>query len=318
MNIIFAGTPEFALPSLQALLASQHNILAVYTQPDRPKGRGRRVLMSPIKQFALEKNIPVYQPFSLRDVKEQEKLASLGPDLMIVVAYGLILPRPVLAIPRWGCINVHASLLPRWRGAAPIQRAILAGDKETGISIMQMDEGLDTGGVIQLVSCEIKNTDTSQILQDRLAKLGAQALLTSLDRLQQGGYTLKVQNDNESTYAKKIEKIEAKIDWNKSAEVIDRMIRAFNPKPVSYTFLDHLLLRVWSASILDKMDKVSTNTPGIILSVSPQGIDVMTGAGVLRLSQLQLPGGRCLSAADLLHSKAHLFRVGTILGRDHE
>ncbi len=315
MNIVFAGTPEFALPSLQALLASKHNVLAVYTQPDRPKGRGRRVLMSPIKQFALEKNIPVCQPLSLRDVNEQKKLASLGPDLMIVVAYGLILPRPVLAIPRWGCINVHASLLPRWRGAAPIQRAILAGDKETGISIMQMDEGLDTGGVIQLASCEVKNTDTSQTLQDRLAKLGAQTLLTSLDRLQQGGYTLKVQNDNESTYAKKIEKIEAKIDWNKSAGIIDRTIRAFNPKPIAYTFLDRLLLRVWSASILDQ---VSTNTPGMILNASSQGIDVMTGAGVLRLSQLQLPGGRCLSAADLLHSKSHLFRVGTILGRDHE
>ncbi|MES2141302.1 MAG: methionyl-tRNA formyltransferase [Pseudomonadota bacterium] len=315
MNIIFAGTPEFALPSLQALLASEHKVIAVYTQPDRPKGRGRRVVMSPVKQLALEKNIPVCQPLTLRDVKVQEKLAQWQPDLMIVVAYGLILPPAVLAIPRWGCINVHASLLPRWRGAAPIQRAILAGDKETGISIMQMDEGLDTGGILELASCEVEKTDTSQTLQARLAKLGAQTLLTSLNTLQKGNYQLQVQNEHEATYAKKVDKVEAEIDWKKNAEVIERMVRAFNPKLIAYTFLDQLLLRIWAISILDQ---TSTSTPGIILNVSPQGIDVMTGAGVVRLLQLQLPGGKCLPVADLLHSKSHLFRVGTILGREHE
>ena len=315
MNIIFAGTPEFALPSLQVLLASEHKVVAVYTQPDRPKGRGRRVVMSPIKQFALEENIPVCQPLTLRDVKAQEKLAQWQPDLMIVVAYGLILPPAVLAIPRWGCINVHASLLPRWRGAAPIQRAILAGDKETGISIMQMDKGLDTGGILEFASCKIEKTDTSQILQNRLAKLGAQTLLTSLNILQKGNYQLQVQNEHEATYAKKVDKVEAEIDWKKNAEVIERMVRAFNPKLIAYTFLDQILLRVWSISILDQN---STSTPGIILNVSPPGIDVMTGAGVVRLLQLQLPGGKCLPVADLLHSKSHLFRVGTILGREHE
>ena len=311
MNIIFAGTPEFALPSLQRLLVSEHQVLAVYTQPDRPKGRGRRLLMSPIKQFALEKNIPVCQPVSLRDANEQEKLKEWQADIMVVVAYGLILPPSVLAIPPLGCINIHASLLPRWRGAAPIQRAILAGDTETGISIMQMDEGLDTGQVLQEVACEIEKTDTSQTLQDRLARLGAEALLTSLRVIQQGNYQLQTQDDNESIYAKKIDKAEAEIDWRQSAEVIDRMIRAFNPKPVAYTFVDKLLLRVWSATVLDQ---TSNHSPGIIVKVTPEGIDVMTACGLLRLLQLQLPGGRCLPVSELLHSKSHLFRVDTLLG----
>lgn len=319
MNIIFAGTPEFALPSLQALLASEHKILAVYTQPDRPKGRGLRILMSPIKQLALEKNIPVCQPLTLRDSKEQERLAAWQPDLMIVIAYGLILPPAVLTIPRWGCINVHASLLPRWRGAAPIQRAILAGDRETGISIMQMDEGLDTGGILQLASCKIEKTDTSQTLQVRLAKLGAETLLKSLKSLQQGNYQLQIQNESESIYAKKIDKVEAEINWRESAEIIDRMVRAFNPKPIAYTFLDRLLVRVWSAEDLQLQDnKSEQNKPGVIINATPQGIDVMTGKGLLRLLQLQLPGGRCLSAAELLHSKSHLFRIGAVLGRNHE
>ncbi|WP_218814314.1 methionyl-tRNA formyltransferase [Rickettsiella endosymbiont of Dermanyssus gallinae] len=312
MNIILAGTPEFALPSLQALLASEHQVVAVYTQPDRPKGRGRHLLMSPIKQLALEKNLPVCQPITLRNVDEQKKLAAWNADLMVVVAYGLILPPAVLAIPPLGCINVHASLLPRWRGAAPIQRAILAGDEETGISIMQMDEGLDTGQVLQEVSCKIEQTDTSQTLQDRLAKLGAQALVTSLNNVEQGNYQLKPQSDQGSTYAKKIDKAEAEIDWSQNADVIARMIRAFNPKPVAYTFLGALLLRVWSAEVLDQS---SNNPPGTILHVGEQGIDVMTGRGSLRLLQLQLPGGRCLPASALLHSKSHLFNVGTLLGQ---
>lgn len=312
MNIIFAGTPEFALPSLQALLASEHQVVAVYTQPDRPKGRGRHLLMSPIKQLALEKNIPVCQPITLRNVDEQKKLAAWKADLMVVVAYGLILPPAVLAIPPHGCINVHASLLPRWRGAAPIQRAILAGDEETGISIMQMDEGLDTGQVLQEVSCKIEQTDTSQTLQDRLAKLGAQALVTSLNNVEQGNQPLKPQDKHGNTYAKKIDKAEAKIDWSQNADVIARMIRAFNPKPVAYTFLGTLLLRVWSAKVLDQS---SNNPPGTILQVGEQGIDVMTGKGSLRLLQLQLPGGRCLPASALLHSKSHLFNVGTLLGQ---
>ncbi len=311
MNIIFAGTPEFVLPSLQRLLLSEHRVLAVYTQPDRPKGRGRHLLMSPIKQFALEKNLPVCQPISLRNADEQEKLKEWAADLMVVVAYGLILPKPVLAIPPLGCINIHASLLPRWRGAAPIQRAILAGDTETGVSIMQMDEGLDTGQVLQSVACEIEETDTSQILQDRLARLGAEALITSLHAIQQGNYQLKTQDNNESTYAKKIDKAEAEINWQQSAEIIDRMVRAFNPKPIAYTFINKLLLRVWSATVLDQ---TSHHPPGVIVKVASEGIDVMTACGIVRLLQLQLPGGRCLPVSELLHSKSHLFRVDTLLG----
>lgn len=315
MNTIFAGTPEFALPSLQALLESGYQVVAVYTQPDRPKGRGRHLLMSPIKQLALEKNLPVCQPITLRNVDEQKKLAAWKADLMVVVAYGLILPQAVLAIPPLGCINVHASLLPRWRGAAPIQRAILAGDEETGISIMQMDEGLDTGQVLQEVSCKIEQADTSQTLQDRLAKLGAQALLASLNNIEQGNYQLKPQDNHGTTYARKIDKAEAEIDWSQNADVIARMIRAFNPKPVAYTFLGALLLRVWAAKVLDQ---TSNNPPGTILRVGDQGIDVMTGKGSLRLLQLQLPGGRCLPASALLHSKSHLFNVGALLGQKHE
>ncbi|MES2998137.1 MAG: methionyl-tRNA formyltransferase [Pseudomonadota bacterium] len=314
MKLIFAGTSEFALPSLQALLASKHHVLAVYTQPDRPTGRGRRLLMGPIKRLALEKNIPVCQPLTLRDAKEQKTLAEWQSDLMIVVAYGLILPRPVLAIPIFACINVHASLLPRWRGAAPIQRAILAGDSETGVSIMQMDEGLDTGPIFQKVSCKIEKTDTSQTLQDRLARLGAGALLTSVNDIQQRHYQLQTQNDKESTYAKKIDKTEAEIHWQQSAERIDRMIRAFNPKPVAYTLLGQHLLRVWSAQVLEEQATINA-APGVILNAKPEGIDVTTGAGILRLLQLQLPGGRCLPVSELLHGRSHLFRPGLILGR---
>lgn len=316
MNIIFAGTPEFALPSLQALLVSSHHLLAVYTQPDRPSGRGRRLVMSPIKQLALKENIPVCQPTILRHINEQEKLAAWGADLMIVVAYGLILPKAVLTIPPLGCINVHASLLPRWRGAAPIQRAILAGDRVTGISIMQMDEGLDTGQILAQVSCNIENTDTGQTLQDRLARLGAEALLMSLTVIQQKNYQLQTQNDNESTYAKKIEKAEAEISWDQSAETIERMVRAFNPKPIAYTSLNQLVLRIWSAEVVQQ-STINDISPGFILQVQPQGIDVMTGSGILRLVKIQLPGGRCLSVSELLHAKAHLFRPGTILGRHH-
>lgn len=312
MNIIFAGTPEFALPSLQALLKSRHRVVAVYTQPDRPKGRGQRLLMSPIKQLALEKKLPICQPITFRDVNAQEKLAAWKAELMVVVAYGIILPPAILSIPPLGCINVHASLLPRWRGAAPIQRAILAGDKETGISIMQMDAGLDTGQILQKVSCNIKHTDNSQSLENFLAHLGAQVLQTSLDQIEQGTCELKPQDNHTSTYAKKIDKTEAKIDWSQSADVIERMIRAFNPKPVAYTFNDALLMRIWSAKILDKT--TNNHPPGTILNVGEQGIDVMTGKGSLRILQLQLPGGRCLFASEVLHSKTHLFKVGKLLG----
>lgn len=310
MNLIFAGTPEFALPSLQALLTSAHKILAVYTQPDRPAGRGRRVLMSPIKRLALESKLPVCQPITLRDAKEQKKLAVWQADLMVVVAYGLILPPAVLAIPRFGCINVHASLLPRWRGAAPIQRAILAGDSETGVTIMQMDEGLDTGEILKKLPTTIEPNDTHQTLQTRLAKLGAQALLESLNTIESGAYLSEPQNEKESCYAKKINKKEVEIDWEKSAVYLDRMIRAFYPKPVARVVLGKSILRICKAEVLDQ---TTSEKPGLILKADREGIDVATAEGVLRLLEVQWPGGRCLPISSFIHGKSELFHVGAIL-----
>lgn len=312
MKLIFAGTPEFALPSLQTLLNSSHKICAVYTQPDRPAGRGQKLLMSPVKKLALENKLPVYQPISLRNVNEQKRLTNFHADLMIVVAYGLILPPAILAIPRFGCINVHASLLPRWRGAAPIQRAILEGDKETGVTIMQMDEGLDTGEMIKKFSCTIQPNDTNQTLQDRLADLGARALIESLSFIENGSYRSEPQNEKESTYAKKINKSEAEIDWEKPAIYLDRMVRAFHPKPIARVVLGKSILRICKAEALDK---TTSEKPGLILKADREGIDVATGKGILRLLEVQWPGGRCLPISSFIHDKSELFHVGAILNR---
>lgn len=312
MKLIFAGTPEFALPSLQALLSSSHEICAVFTQPDRPAGRGRKLLMSPVKKLALENKLAVYQPASLRDADEQNKLATFHADLMVVVAYGLILPPEVLTIPRFGCINVHASLLPRWRGAAPIQRAILEGDQETGVTIMQMDEGLDTGEMIKKFSCAIEPNDTNKTLQDRLADLGALALIETLNIIESGSYRSEPQNEKASTYAKKINKSEAEIDWEKSAVYLDRMVRAFHPKPIARVVLGKSILRICKAEVLDE---TTSEKPGLILKADREGIDVATGKGVLRLLAVQWPGGRCLPISSFIHGKSELFHVGAILDR---
>lgn len=312
MKLIFAGTPEFALPSLQALLSSSHKICAVYTQPDRPAGRGRKLLMSPVKKLALENKLSVYQPISLRNAKEQKKLATFHPDLMVVVAYGLILPPAILTIPRFGCINVHASLLPRWRGAAPIQRAILEGDRETGVTIMQMDEGLDTGEMIKKFSCTIEPNDTNKTLQDRLADLGARALLESLNDIESGSYRSELQNEKDSTYAKKINKLEAEVDWEKPAVYLDRMVRAFHPKPIARVVLGKSILRICKAEVLDE---TTSEKPGLILKADREGIDVATGKGVLRLLEVQWPGGKCLPISSFIHGKSELFHVGAILDR---
>lgn len=308
LKIIFAGTPEFAASSLAALLDSEHEVLAVYTQPDRPAGRGRKLTASPVKALALAHDLPVLQPVSLRDEGAQQELAAWNADVMVVVAYGLILPEPVLAAPRLGCINVHASLLPRWRGAAPIQRAILAGDTETGVTIMQMDKGLDTGDMLHIVTCPIEPTDTAETLHDRLAQLGSTALLHSLAELAEGKTQPQSQDDSQACYAEKLQKAEAHIDWQQSAEQLSRTVRAFNPWPVAFTRYNEKNLRIWLAIALPAADAAHdpAAAPGKVLAESRDGIDVATGDGILRVLQLQLPGGKALSAEQFLNAHSLL------------
>lgn len=310
LRVIFAGTPDFSVPCLQALIDSDHHICAVYTQPDRPAGRGRHITASPVKKLAQQHAIPVYQPKNLRHESEQTQLKNLQADVMIVVAYGLILPSEVLMIPRLGCVNVHASLLPRWRGAAPIQGAILAGDELSGITIMQMDEGLDTGDILMTTTCAIKPEQTASALHDHLAQMGAGTLLDALSALQAGTLIPVPQENNLSTYAAKITKEDARIDWSLTAKHIALQIRAYNAWPVSFCYIKQQPLRIWQAEALSETSKAS---PGVITQVSEQGIDIATGNGLLRLHVIQLPGGRPLKVADILHSKRELFQLGQFL-----
>ncbi len=310
LNIIFAGTPDFAASSLQVLLDSEHKVCAVYTQPDRPAGRGRKLKASPVKALALTHDIPVLQPKTLRDTHAQAELAAFNADMMIVVAYGLILPSEVLDAPRLGCLNVHASLLPRWRGAAPIQRAILAGDVETGVTIMQMDIGLDTGDMLLKAHTPIEASDTAETLHDRLASLGASALLETLHGLQTDSIQPEIQDDTQSSYAAKLTKAEAKIDWQQPATTIARAVRAFNPWPVAHTPFDGQNLRVWLA---EGDNNASTNdaSPGSVVTEGHDGIEVACGQGRLRITRLQLPGGRPIDASDYLNAHSLLGRQFT-------
>ncbi len=291
-----------------SLLNSRHTIKAVYTQPDRPAGRGQKLMASPVKELALQHQLPVYQPVTLRDANEQQKLAALEADIMVVVAYGLLLPLPVLTAPKLGCLNIHASLLPRWRGAAPIQRAILAGDTTTGVTIMQMNEGLDTGDMLYKVECSITAEDTSLTLQQKLAQLGADALLKTLDQLP--AIQPEVQNNSLANYAHKITKEEAKLDWTLPAIELDRKIRAFLPWPVAFTQCGDHLLRIFAAEVVDK--EVS-KAAGTIVAVSANGIDIATGQGILRIKSLQFPGGRQLPVADVLNARQNEFAPGKTL-----
>ncbi|CRQ81528.1 methionyl-tRNA formyltransferase [Stenotrophomonas sp. BSUC-16] len=306
MRIVFAGTPEFAVSSLRAA-ARHHEVVAVYTQPDRPAGRGRGLAPSPVKLEAVARGIPVYQPESLKDEAAQQQLRDLQPDLMVVVAYGLLLPKAVLAIPTHGCWNVHASLLPRWRGAAPIQRAIQAGDAKTGVCLMQMEAGLDTGPVLLHQELPIAATDTGGQLHDKLAELGAQVLSDGLGLLRAGIKPIaRPQPEQGVTYAHKLDKAEARLDWAQGADVLARTVRAFNPWPIAEATLAGERVRIHGAVALDA---AHGQAPGTVLAASRDGIDIACGQGALRLRTLQREGGKAITAADYLNARRDL-RVG--------
>ncbi|MGN6519068.1 MAG: methionyl-tRNA formyltransferase [Dokdonella sp.] len=301
LRLVFAGTPEFAVPSLEACLASGAEVVAVYTQPDRPAGRGRKLAASPVKQAALAANVPLEQPQTLRDAAARARLVAYAPDLLVVVAYGLILPKAALALPRLGCWNVHASLLPRWRGAAPIQRAILAGDAETGVDLMQMEAGLDTGPVLLEARTPIAAEDTGGSLHDRLAALGAQTLATGLARVLRGEALVPTpQRADGVEYAHKLDKAEARLDWNESALALARKVRAFDPWPVAEAVIDGERLRIWAA---EAIDGDAGGAPGQVVARQRDAIDVATGAGVLRITELQREGGRRIAVRDWLNAR---------------
>ncbi|MBQ0759785.1 MAG: methionyl-tRNA formyltransferase [Zhongshania sp.] len=316
LRLIFAGTPDFAAHHLQVLIDDgSHHIVAVYSQPDRPAGRGKKTLPSAVKQCAEAAGIPVFQPINFKDAADRELLASHQADLMIVVAYGLLLPQSVLDTPRLGCVNVHGSLLPRWRGAAPIQRAIEAGDPSTGVTIMQMDAGLDTGAMLSKVSCDIHATDSAADLFTRLADIGGPALLDAIATLAQGCAQPEAQDDTYTNYATKIAKAEAEIDWQQDAITLDRKIRAFNPFPICYTRFaaspHDERIKVWRAEPLSALNHNAK--AGEILSADKTGITVACGHGALRLLDLQMPGGKVLAVGDILNSRAAQFSPGTLL-----
>lgn len=310
LRIIFAGTPDFAARHLDALLSSGHQIVGVFTQPDRPAGRGNKLTPSPVKVLAEQHQLPVFQPKSLRPEENQHLVADLNADVMVVVAYGLILPKAVLDMPRLGCINVHGSLLPRWRGAAPIQRSLWAGDNETGVTIMQMDVGLDTGDMMYKIACPIEADDTSASLYDKLAQLGPQGMLTTLQQMAEGSAKREVQDESLVTYAEKLSKEEARLDWSLSAVQLERCIRAFNPWPVSYFTIDDQPVKVWQATVLEQNANAE---PGTIVHADKRGIQVATAEGILNLTQLQPAGKKPMSAQDLLNSRREWFTPGNRL-----
>lgn len=309
MRIVFAGTPLFALPTLEMLRAAGHSITGVYTRPDRPSGRGRKITPSPIKQYTLAHGLPLHQPTTLRGA--EGALAALAPDVMVVVAYGLILPPAVLAVPPHGCLNVHASLLPRWRGAAPIARAIEAGDTETGVTIMQMEAGLDTGPMLLQHPLPITETDTTATLEQRLATLGAEMLQRALAQVATKTLTARAQDDTKATYAAKLQKTEAAIDWSQPASRLHRKVRALNPWPVASTTLGGEVLRLWDVGRVQNTQG-TTAAPGAVVAADATGIYVRTGDGTLCVTQLQTAGSRVFAAREFLNGTR--LTVGSRLG----
>jgi methionyl-tRNA formyltransferase len=313
LRIIFAGTPDFAARHLQALIQSEHQIVGVYSQPDRPAGRGKKLKASEVKELALEHNLPVFQPQSLKNDEALAELTSLNADIMIVVAYGLILPKAILEAPRLGCLNVHGSILPRWRGAAPIQRAIWAGDEQTGVTIMQMDEGLDTGDMLHISRCPISTTETSASLYTKLAELGPDALIETINKLANGEITPEPQNDELANYAKKLSKEEANIDWSMSALQIERNIRSFNPWPMCFTQMGGQTVKIHQAQVM-----LQSGDPGQILSSDKNGVVVACGEHALCITQLQPQGKKPMAINDFLNGRSDWVTPGTILGENNE
>ncbi|GAB2640482.1 methionyl-tRNA formyltransferase [Vibrio panuliri] len=310
LRIVFAGTPDFAAQHMAALLSSEHEVIAAYTNPDRPAGRGKKLTASAVKTLALEHNVPVYQPENFKSDEAKQELAELNADIMVVVAYGLLLPQAVLDTPKLGCINVHGSILPRWRGAAPIQRSIWAGDAETGVTIMQMDIGLDTGDMLKIAKLPIEASDTSATMYQKLAELGPQALVECLNDIAAGTAVPVKQDDELANYAKKLSKEEARIDWNDDAAHIERCVRAFNPWPMSHFEVAENSIKVWQSRVAEQ---TSDKPAGTIIQADKTGIYVATGHGVLVLEQLQVPGKKAMGVQDILNSRAAWFEVGSQL-----
>ncbi|OCH29834.1 methionyl-tRNA formyltransferase [Aliivibrio fischeri] len=310
LRIIFAGTPDFAARHLSALIDSHHEVIGVYTQPDRPAGRGKKLTASPVKELALEHNIPVFQPENFKSDEAKQELADQNADLMVVVAYGLLLPQAVLDTPKLGCINVHGSILPRWRGAAPIQRSIWAGDAETGVTIMQMDIGLDTGDMLKIATLPIEATDTSASMYDKLAELGPIALVDCLSDIADGSAIAQKQDDELANYAKKLSKEEAKIDWTMDAIAIERCVRAFNPWPMSHFSVEDKAIKVWQSRVESYTENA---TPGTIIQADKTGIYVATGSDAIVFEQLQVPGKKAMGVQDILNSRKEWFEVGNTL-----
>ncbi|PAV26894.1 methionyl-tRNA formyltransferase [Tamilnaduibacter salinus] len=310
MRLVFAGTPDFAASALQSLIDAGHDIVGVYTQPDRPAGRGRKLRPSPVKETALAHDLPVYQPETLCGDEARAELAAMEPEVMVVAAYGLILPASILDIPLFGCLNIHASLLPRWRGAAPIQRAIAAGDGESGITIMQMDEGLDTGDMLLKRATPIHDDETGQSLHDRLAGLGGDAIVEALERLSKSQLLPEEQDDSLATYARKLDKSEGALNWHRPAYELDRLVRAFTPFPGAFTHSAGDRVRLHA---VEPLSQHSDADPGTVLRRERDGIDVACGEGALRLQQVQLPGSRAQSVSDLINGGRDCLQTGEVL-----